>query len=100
MSLLGQWVNNAAANAQQLGQWVNNAAADAQQQQQYQKAAVQGAALGQTPFIPPSFSENVPEDELVFVGICTRLLPSASLQQYPPQRRSHNVDCCQRMLVQ
>ena len=88
MSLLGQWVSNAAANA----------AANAQQQQQYQ-AAVQNAAFGQRPFIPPSFSENVPEDELVFVGICTRLLPSASLHQYPPQRRGHNVDCCQRMLM-
>ena len=92
MSLLGQWVNNAAANA--LGQWVDNAAANAQQQQQYQNAAVQGAALGQTPFIPPSFSENVPEDELVFVGICTRLLPPARARH-----RSHNVDCCQRMLM-
>ena len=81
MSLLGQWVSNAAANA----------AANAQQQQQYQ-AAVQNAAFGQRPFIPPSFSENVPEDELVFVGICTRY--------YPRQiGRGHNVDCCQRMLM-
>lgn len=74
-----------------LGQWVNNAAANAQQQQQYQKAAVQGAG---PPFKPPSFSENVPEDELVFVGICTRLLPLALAGH-----RSHNVDCCQRMLM-
>jgi hypothetical protein len=77
-----------------LGQWVNNAAANAQQQQQYQKAAVQGAAFGQPPFKPPSFSENVPEDELVFVGICMRLRPLA-LARHP----SHNVDCCQRMLM-
>jgi hypothetical protein len=78
-----------------LGQWISNAAANAQQEQQYQKAAVQGAAFGQPPFIPPSFSENVPEDELVFVGICTRLLPLALARH----RRSHNVDCCQRMLM-
>lgn len=76
-----------------LGQWVSNAAANAQQQQQYQKAAVQGAG---PPFKPPSFGENVPEDELVFIGICTRWPPSAALYQ---SSRGHNVDCCQRMLM-
>ncbi len=81
MSLLGQWVGNAVANAQQMygGQLQSQANAFSNNMQ--------------SPFIPPSFVENVPEDELVFIGICTRW------RQYPPQSRGHNVDCCQRMLM-
>ncbi len=88
MSLLGQWVGNAVANAQQMygGQLQSQANAFSNNMQ--------------SPFIPPSFVENVPEDELVFIGICTRWPPYASLQlQYLPQSRRHNVDCCQRMLM-
>ncbi len=84
MSLLGQWMGHGALQGAANAGVANAGAAN---------------ACSQTPFIPPSFVENVPEDELVFIGICKRWPPYASLQQYPPQSRPHNVDCCQRMLM-
>ncbi len=83
MSLLSQWMGHGAL------QGAGNAGA----------ANVYGTA--QQSFVPPAptFGENVPADELVFIGICTRW-PDIEPVMYPAvKKRQHDINCCQRMLM-
>ena len=95
MSLLGQWMGHANV---------------AQQQYQLMGGALQGAANAAPNLVygnaapmgpPPTFSQNVPEDELVFIGICTRWPDIAQLAaMYPSVKKlQHDINCCQRMLM-